>query len=275
MLDLRGPYTINHVAQHCVLCKMIDRVWCWLTWSWIGKLVLRKTILHNMIDRVWAALHHAQSQTTTPSVLYTPLQGGHRNCQMMEKLGDGRTDIGLRFVTGAIHYLAALRTMELVHPAARRHCSTTLDRQEGEDNWNRRTARSVCSWGPALSSVNPRYTGRDSAIKRQIDTPEPDRPTLRSSIACSLSSVPSSIFFCSAVSSFQFFLFFVIQFPFFFTLYHIFLSFNTFFPLLLLLRLFLHPSFLSLLLPPLPGSFLKYLIITLFNDVPYTTKEPG
>jgi hypothetical protein len=25
---LRGPYTINHVAQHCVLCNMIDRVWC-------------------------------------------------------------------------------------------------------------------------------------------------------------------------------------------------------------------------------------------------------
>jgi hypothetical protein len=38
------------------LCNMIDRVWCWLTWSWMGKLVLRKTILRNMIDRVWAAL---------------------------------------------------------------------------------------------------------------------------------------------------------------------------------------------------------------------------
>jgi hypothetical protein len=25
---LRGPYTINHVAQHCVLCNMIDPVWC-------------------------------------------------------------------------------------------------------------------------------------------------------------------------------------------------------------------------------------------------------
>jgi hypothetical protein len=24
----RGPYTINHVVQHCVLCNMIDRVWC-------------------------------------------------------------------------------------------------------------------------------------------------------------------------------------------------------------------------------------------------------
>jgi hypothetical protein len=55
-MALRGPYTINHVAQHCVLCNMIDRVWCWLTWSWMGKLVLRKTILRNMIDRVWAPL---------------------------------------------------------------------------------------------------------------------------------------------------------------------------------------------------------------------------
>jgi hypothetical protein len=26
--ELRGPYTINHVAQHCVLCNMVDRVWC-------------------------------------------------------------------------------------------------------------------------------------------------------------------------------------------------------------------------------------------------------
>jgi hypothetical protein len=24
----RGPYTVNHVAQHCVLCNMIDLVWC-------------------------------------------------------------------------------------------------------------------------------------------------------------------------------------------------------------------------------------------------------
>jgi hypothetical protein len=58
---LRGPYTINHVAQHCVLCNMIDRVWCWLTWSWMGKLVLRETILRNMIDRVWAALEQNTS----------------------------------------------------------------------------------------------------------------------------------------------------------------------------------------------------------------------
>jgi hypothetical protein len=66
---LRGPYTINHVAQHCVLYNMIDRVWCWLTWWWMGKLVLRKPILRNMIDRVWASL-----EIITIPHLYRPIE---------------------------------------------------------------------------------------------------------------------------------------------------------------------------------------------------------
>jgi hypothetical protein len=68
-LLLRGPYTINHVAQHCVLCNMIVRVCCWLTWSWMGKLVFRKTILRNMIDRVWAPLTPCYTLSRTSSIV--------------------------------------------------------------------------------------------------------------------------------------------------------------------------------------------------------------
>jgi hypothetical protein len=44
-------------------------------------------------------MRYVQKQKPTSRILYTPIQGGHRNCHMMKKFGDGRAaEIGLRFI---------------------------------------------------------------------------------------------------------------------------------------------------------------------------------
>jgi hypothetical protein len=53
---VKGPIHDQLCCATLRVVQLVYRVWCWLTWSWMGKLVLRKTILRNMIDRVWAPL---------------------------------------------------------------------------------------------------------------------------------------------------------------------------------------------------------------------------
>jgi hypothetical protein len=57
MRRFKGPIHDQSCCATLRVVQLVDRVWCWLTWSWMGKLVLCKTILRNMIDLVWAPLN--------------------------------------------------------------------------------------------------------------------------------------------------------------------------------------------------------------------------
>jgi hypothetical protein len=63
---LKGPI---HDQSCCATLRVVQHDWSCMVlivWSWMGKLVLRKTILRNMIDRVWAPLKRLFSDSGQP-----------------------------------------------------------------------------------------------------------------------------------------------------------------------------------------------------------------